>query len=56
MRVTTLPIAQPSTDRLHVRLAQGAPAYSTAITFNNLGQGTLHGDSTNSNSVLIFIQ
>ena len=41
MRVTTQPIAQPSADRLSVRLAQGAPAYSTAITLTNVGQGTL---------------
>lgn len=41
MRVTTQPIAQPSTDRLRVRLAQGAPVYTTAITLTNLGQGTL---------------
>jgi uncharacterized protein (TIGR03437 family) len=42
MRVTTLPIAQASTDRLRVRLAQGAPAYTTAVTLTNVGQGTLH--------------
>jgi uncharacterized protein (TIGR03437 family) len=42
MRVTTQPIAQASTGLLHVRLAQGAPVYSTAITLTNLGQGTLH--------------
>jgi len=42
MRVTTQPIAQASTDRLRVRLAQGAPVYTTAITLANLGQGTLH--------------
>jgi uncharacterized protein (TIGR03437 family) len=42
MRVTTQPIAQASTGLLHVRLAQGAPAYTAAITLNNLGQGTLH--------------
>ena len=42
MRVTTQPIAQASTVLLHVRLAQGAPAYTTAITLANLGQGTLH--------------
>lgn len=41
MRVTTQPVAQASTDRLRVRLAQGAPAYSTAISLANLGQGTL---------------
>src|SRR5450759_1276347 len=41
MRVTTQPIAQPSTDRLRVRLAQGAPVYSTAITLTHVGQGTL---------------
>jgi uncharacterized protein (TIGR03437 family) len=41
MHVTTLPIAQPSTDHLVVQLVQGAPAYSTAITLANLGQGSL---------------
>jgi uncharacterized protein (TIGR03437 family) len=41
MRVTTQPIAQPSVDRLRVRLAQGAPVYTTAITLTNVGQGTL---------------
>jgi uncharacterized protein (TIGR03437 family) len=42
MQVTTQPIAQASTGRLQVRLAQGAPVYSNAITLSNLGQGTLH--------------
>jgi uncharacterized protein (TIGR03437 family) len=42
MRVTTQPIAQASTSLLHVRLAQGAPTYTAAITLANLGQGTLH--------------
>jgi uncharacterized protein (TIGR03437 family) len=42
MRVTAQPIAQPSTSLLHVRLAQAAPVYTTAITLANLGQGTLH--------------
>jgi uncharacterized protein (TIGR03437 family) len=42
MQVTTQPIAQASTSLLHIRLAQGAPAYTTAITLTNLGQGTLH--------------
>jgi uncharacterized protein (TIGR03437 family) len=42
MQVTTQPIAQASTGLLHVRLAQGAPAYTTAIALTNLGQGTLH--------------
>ena len=41
MHVTNQPIAQPSADRLRVRLAQGAPAYSAAITLTNVGQGTL---------------
>jgi uncharacterized protein (TIGR03437 family) len=41
MRVTTQPIAVPSTERIRVRLAQGAPAYSTAIVLSNAGQGTL---------------
>jgi uncharacterized protein (TIGR03437 family) len=41
MRVTAQPIAQASTSLLHIRLAQGAPAYTTAITLTNLGQGTL---------------
>ena len=47
MRVTTQPIAQPSTDRLRVRLAQGAPVYTTAITLTNLGQGTLQMQDAN---------
>ena len=42
MQVTTQPIAQPSTGHLSVRLAQGAPVYSTAIALTNLGQGSLH--------------
>ena len=41
MRVTTQPIAVSSTDRIRVRLAQGAPAYSTNIVLSNVGQGTL---------------
>ena len=41
MQVTNQPIAQPSADRLRVQLAQGAPAYSAAITLTNVGQGTL---------------
>ena len=42
MRMTTQPVAQPSTSHLVVRLAQGAPAWSTAITLANVGQGSLH--------------
>lgn len=43
MRVTTQPIGQPSVDNrlLHVKLAQGSPVYSTAVTVSNIGQGTL---------------
>ena len=41
MQVTTQPIAQPSTDHLSVRLAQGAPVYIADISLANLGQGTL---------------
>jgi uncharacterized protein (TIGR03437 family) len=41
MHVTTQPIGQPSAARLSVRLAQGSPAYTTAITLTNVGQGTL---------------
>ncbi len=41
IRVTALPIAQPSTDHLRVRLAQGAPVYIADISLANLGQGTL---------------
>jgi uncharacterized protein (TIGR03437 family) len=41
MRVTAQPIAQPSTDHLRLRLAQGAPAYIADISLANLGQGTL---------------
>jgi uncharacterized protein (TIGR03437 family) len=43
--VTAQPVAQPSTERLKVRLAQGAPAYGGAITLTNLGQGTLRVQS-----------
>ena len=42
LQVTTQPIAQASTSLLHVRMAQGAPVYTTNITLTNLGQGTLH--------------
>jgi uncharacterized protein (TIGR03437 family) len=42
MRVTTQPIAQASTDRLRVRLAQGAPVYTVDVTLTNAGQGSLH--------------
>ena len=42
MQVTTQPIAQPSTSHIVVRLAQGAPVYTTSITLANVGQGTLH--------------
>ncbi len=45
MRVTTQPIAVPSTDRLTVRLAEGAPAltypFSPTVALTNGGQGTL---------------
>jgi uncharacterized protein (TIGR03437 family) len=45
MRVTTLPIAVPSTDRLTVTLAQGAPPliypFSPFVQLTNAGQGTL---------------
>jgi uncharacterized protein (TIGR03437 family) len=41
MRVTTQPIAQPSTTHLSVRLAQGAGAYTADINLANVGQGTL---------------
>jgi uncharacterized protein (TIGR03437 family) len=41
MRVTTQPIAQTATDKVQVKLAQGAPTLSTAVAVNNLGQGTL---------------
>jgi uncharacterized protein (TIGR03437 family) len=41
MQVTTQPIAQPSTSHIVVRLAQGAPVYTTSITLANVGQGTL---------------
>lgn len=50
MRVTTLPIAVPSTDRLVVRLAEGAPAlqypFSPIVTLANAGQGTLTVSNT----------
>src|ERR1039458_8559803 len=42
MQVTTQPIAQPSISHIVVRLAQGAPVYTTSITLANVGQGTLH--------------
>jgi uncharacterized protein (TIGR03437 family) len=45
MRVTTLPIAVPSTDKLVVRLAEGSPAlqypFSPIVTVGNAGQGSL---------------
>jgi hypothetical protein len=45
MRVTTLPIAVPSTERLRVRLAEGAPPLQhptlPPITLSNAGQGSL---------------
>src|SRR4029077_12966365 len=45
MRVTNQPIAQASTDRLRVRLAQGAPPlappFSPGVFVSNVGQGTL---------------
>ncbi len=45
MRVTNQPIAEPSTDRLRVRLAQGAPPlappFFAGVSVNNVGQGTL---------------
>jgi uncharacterized protein (TIGR03437 family) len=41
MRVTTQPIAVPSTDRVKVKVAQGAPAVITNVAVSNAGQGTL---------------
>jgi len=45
MRVTTLPMAVPSTERLTVRLAEGAAPlaypFSPIVTLSNAGQGTL---------------
>ncbi len=45
MRVTTLPIAAPSTEKLVVRLAEGSPAlqypFSPIVTLGNAGQGGL---------------
>jgi uncharacterized protein (TIGR03437 family) len=45
MRVTTLPIAVPSTEKLVVRLAEGSPAlqypFSPIVTISNAGQGAL---------------
>ena len=50
MRVTTLPIAVPSTDRLTVRLAEGAPPlqypFSPIVSLSNAGQGTLTVNGT----------
>jgi uncharacterized protein (TIGR03437 family) len=50
MRVTTLPIAVPSTDRLVVRLAEGTPAmqypFSPIVTLGNAGQGNLTVSNT----------
>jgi uncharacterized protein (TIGR03437 family) len=48
MRVTTQPVAVASTDRVQVKLAQGAPAYSTAVTLTNSGQGQLTISSASS--------
>jgi uncharacterized protein (TIGR03437 family) len=41
MRVTTQPIAQASPESLEYRLAQGAPAGTTAIAVSNAGLGSL---------------
>ncbi|HXA50945.1 MAG TPA: hypothetical protein VNV86_11595 [Candidatus Acidoferrum sp.] len=41
MRVTTQPIAATSVDRVRVKLAQGAPAYNTAVALTNSGQAPL---------------
>jgi uncharacterized protein (TIGR03437 family) len=41
MRVTSGPIAVPSTDRLTVALAQGAPPLSSGIALTNAGQAPL---------------
>jgi len=45
MRVTTLPIAVPSTDRLVIRLAEGSPPlqypFSPFVSVSNAGQGSL---------------
>lgn len=41
MRVTSQPIAAASTDHVRARLAQGAPALSTAVALSNVGLGTL---------------
>ncbi len=41
MRVTSQPIAVPSTTALKVQLAQGAPAWTGSIVLNNPGNGTL---------------
>ena len=41
MRVTSQPIAAASTDRVKVRLAQGAPAATSVVALTNGGQGTL---------------
>jgi uncharacterized protein (TIGR03437 family) len=41
MRITSQPIAEAPTDRLRVRLAQGAPKLTTGVVVNNVGLGTL---------------
>jgi uncharacterized protein (TIGR03437 family) len=41
MRVTAQPIAVASTDHVRARLAQGAPALTTAVALTNAGMGTL---------------
>ncbi|HTP33546.1 MAG TPA: hypothetical protein VMJ75_15310 [Candidatus Acidoferrales bacterium] len=41
MRVTSQPIAQPSTDHVTMRLAQGAPPTAVNVVLNNVGQGTI---------------
>jgi uncharacterized protein (TIGR03437 family) len=45
MRVTTQPIAMPSTSQIHLRLAEGGPAaaypFLPPISLTNLGMGTL---------------
>jgi uncharacterized protein (TIGR03437 family) len=57
MRVTTLPIAVASTDRLTVRLAEGAPPllypFSPTVSVSNAGQGTLTTTATTTTGAFI---
>lgn len=50
MRVTDQPIAQPSTNHVSIRLAQGAPAAPVNVVLTNIGQGALAVSGVTANS------